>query len=232
MSKRTFDDFNEYASNYRAIHSQNVKLTGADSFYFAEHKVNELKNYEKTDSINMLDVGCGDGMTEVYVQQYFPSWTAEGIDIAAQSIAEANDRNLNNANFNVFNGTDIPFADNCFDIVFVAAVLHHVDFSLHEKILNEIYRVLKPGGRLYLFEHNPINPATKYLVKTCVFDKDARLLGYKYAKRILKAALFSSFKRKFILFFPRWKIFKPFFKIENLLGWLPLGGQYYYRAVK
>ena len=38
MSERSFDDFDEFANNYRNIHTQNVKLSGADSFYFAEMK--------------------------------------------------------------------------------------------------------------------------------------------------------------------------------------------------
>ena len=42
----------------------------------------------------------------------------------------------------------IPFADNTFDIVFAAAVLHHSKDL--KKVFGEIHRVLRPGGRLVL----------------------------------------------------------------------------------
>ena len=124
------------------------------------------------------------------------------------------------------------FPDESFDMVFIAAVMHHIDFSLHAGLLKEIYRVLKKGGRLYLFEHNPLNPVTRYLVNTCVFDKEAKLLGHRYTKNILESTQFKQIENRFILFFPRSGLFAKLVKMENKLAWLPLGGQYMYRAVK
>lgn len=149
----------------------------------------------------MLDVGCGDGVTELFLQQHMPGWQVQGIDVSAESIAEATAKKIPAAIFQHFNGTQIPFADNSFDLVFIASVLHHIDASLHQTIIAEMYRVLKQGGRLYLFEHNPINPFTQYLVKTCPFDKDARLLGHRYCKRLLNKVAFALVNIKFILSF-------------------------------
>ena len=232
MSERTFDDFDGFADDYRAIHSQNVQLSGADSYYFAEHKIVQLKSNENDGDIKMLDVGCGDGLTAIFVQKYFPAWRITGIDVSAKSIAAAKNRNISNTCFQLFNGQSIPYENVSFDVVFIAAVLHHIEFSLHRPLIKEIYRILKPGGRLYLFEHNPLNPLTKYLVKTCVFDKDARLLSFSYTKRLLKTVNFAIITRKFILFFPRKKLFTKLLPLENKLGWLPVGGQYYYRCIK
>ncbi|CAN5876688.1 class I SAM-dependent methyltransferase [soil metagenome] len=233
MAKRSFDDFDKYANDYRSIHTDNVKLSGADSFYFAEHKVQQLMGTEAGNTaVRMLDIGCGDGATELFIQQYQPSWTVEAIDISEKSIARAGEKKITNANFSVYDGKQIPFADNSFDIAFIAAVMHHIDFSLHECLLKEILRVLKPGGRIYLFEHNPLNPVTRYLVNTCVFDKDAKLLGYNYSNRLLNNAGFKNIKKKFILFFPRSGMLARLIKLEDKLGWLPLGGQYLYKAEK
>jgi SAM-dependent methyltransferase len=99
-------------------------------------------------------------------------------------------------------------------------------------MIQEVHRVLKPGGRLYLFEHNPLNPVTKYLVNTCVFDKDAKLLRSDYCATILKAAGLSIKKMDFIIFFPRKGIMSKFIFLEKYLRWLPLGGQYFVRATK
>jgi ubiquinone/menaquinone biosynthesis C-methylase UbiE len=232
MRERTFDDFDGYAKDYRAVHTENVKLSGADSFYFAAMKVQLLQQFEKNNTLKILDIGCGDGATELFMQQYFSQWQVEGIDVSEKSIAEASAKNIVNTSFGVYNGTQIPFADSSFDIVFIAGVLHHVDFALHPIIMQEVFRVLKAGGRLYLFEHNPFNPVTKYLVNTCVFDKDAKLLRNNYTKELIKKNGLAISHNKFIIFFPRKGLLSKFIFLEKYLQWLPLGGQYFIHASK
>ncbi len=232
MRERSFDDFDSHAMNYREVHSANVKMSGADSYYFAEHKVKLLNEYEQNSKSRLLDLGCGDGLTDVYFSKYFPAMLIDGIDISEKSIAEADKKQIPRTSFTIYDGQTIPFEDNYFDIVFVASVLHHIDFSLHQPVLHEIHRVLKPGGRLYIFEHNPINPVTRYFVSTCSFDKGARLLGHSYSKKLLKSLSFRDIHRKFILFFPRKGLLAKLIRHEKKLSWLPLGGQYFFRAVK
>lgn len=232
MSERTFDDFDAFAKGYRNIHNENIKLSGADSFYFAEMKVKLLKDFEKNEPAKVLDLGCGDGATELFMQHYFPEWIIDGIDVSEESINEATNKNLANAKFSIYNGTTIPFADESFDAVFVAGVLHHVNYSLHQTIVKEIWRVLKKGGRLYLFEHNPLNPLTRYLVRTCIFDKDAKLLQHKYAVDLLEKNNFNQLYKQFIIFFPRKGLLSKLIFLEKYLQWLPLGGQYFLTAKK
>jgi SAM-dependent methyltransferase len=52
----------------------------------------------------------------------------------------------------------LEFPDHYFDVVFGASVLHHLDFV---RGLDEIRRVLKPGGRIYFYEPLGINPVAK-----------------------------------------------------------------------
>mgnify|MGYP000143151397 CR=1 FL=1 len=233
MVKRSFDNFDEFANEYRSIHTENIRVSGADSFYFAMHKVQLVSRYEaNAQSSRLLDIGCGDGVAEMFMAKLLPGCRVDGIDISAKSIAAASEKNISGASFTVYDGKQIPFPDNSFDILFMAAVLHHVDFTYHAVLMKEMHRVLKPGGRVYLFEHNPLNPVTRYLVNTCVFDKDARLLGYRYCGRLLKQAAFRDIRKKFILFFPRKGFLSRLIKLEEKMGWLPLGGQYMYRARK
>jgi len=232
MNKRTFDDFDAFANDYRNIHTQNIRLSGVDSYYFAEMKVKLLRPYESNSNLQILDVGCGDGTTEYFMHQYFPKWLLKGIDVSEESIKEAHQKNIDSAVFKVYDGTHIPARDNSIDVVFIAGVLHHVAYELHLKMMEEVHRVLKPGGRLYLFEHNPLNPLTKYLVNTCVFDKDAKLLRSGYCASILKAARLSIKKIDFIIFFPRKGILSKFIFLEKYLRWFPLGGQYFVRGTK
>lgn len=232
MAKRTFDDFDEFASNYRSIHSGNIKISGADSFYFAEMKVQLLAAFEGAEKQEVLDVGCGDGATEIFIQQHFPAWQVTAIDVSAKSIAEASSKKISNSVFEVYNGSAIPLANSSVDIIFIAGVLHHVEYALHKTLINELVRVLKKGGRLYLFEHNPLNPLTRYLVNTCVFDKNARLLKSSYTLKLLTQVKLIVTHKKFIIFFPRKGLFSKLIFLEKYLQWLPAGGQYFIRAMK
>ena len=232
MQERTFDGFDEYAEDYRSIHTENVKISGADSFYFAEMKVKILQEWEENQALNVLDIGCGDGATEVFIQNYFPAWKVTALDISEKSIAKAIEKNIPNTSFSVYDGLQVPVAPGSFDIVFIAGVLHHVDFSLHHTIAHEISRVLKKGGRLYLFEHNPLNPVTKQLVKTCVFDKEAKLLYNNYSRKLFQKAGLKINANPFIIFFPRKGLLAKFIFLEKYLKWLPFGGQYMIRAIK
>jgi ubiquinone/menaquinone biosynthesis C-methylase UbiE len=230
-NERKFDEFDHFANDYREIHNQNLKLSGVTSDYFSEHKIQILKKNEQIDSIKFLDFGCGDGNSAVHFYNYFPDSNYNGIDISSESINVAKSKLTNKFNFQTFDGINIPFENNTFDLIFTACVFHHIDFKLHQNILNEINRVLKPNGKFYIFEHNPWNPLTRYIVNTCPFDKDAILLNPIYSKKILSKT-FVSININYILFFPRNKFFNPFIKLEKYISKIPVGGQYFISCKK
>jgi SAM-dependent methyltransferase len=232
MEKRTFDDFDGYAADYRAIHSENVSISGADSLYFARMKVDHICRFEQSENLSMLDLGCGDGATEFFIKQVKPSWAITGIDVSKKSIEVAVSRTLPGVDFLHYDGSHIPLADASVDIVFVAGVFHHIAFEFHQQLQQEIFRVLRPGGRLYFFEHNPWNPLTRYLVRTCVFDDNATLLYPRYAKELLRKAGLHVMDTDYIIFFPRKGILSRLIPLEKYLRHLPIGGQYCIRAVK
>ena len=229
--ERKFDEFDHFAIEYKEILNNDLKISGEDRDYFSEHKIQTIKKLEKVDSINFLDFGCGDGNSANYFKNYFPDSSYFGIDISGESINVAKSIATNKINFQTFDGNNIPFEDNTFDVVFTACVFHHIDFKLHENLFKEIYRVLKPGGKFYIFEHNPWNPVTRHIVNTCPFDEDAVLLTPSYTKKTLNK-IFKNSITNYILFFPRHKLFTPFINLEGLLTKIPLGGQYYTIAQK
>jgi ubiquinone/menaquinone biosynthesis C-methylase UbiE len=226
------DDFDAYAEDYRAVHAKNIRITGRDSFYFAEDKVRKLISFEQNANYRVLDLGCGDGLSAVYFSRYFPNWKIDGVDISERSIVVAKGRHIPNTNFICSNAGHINFEDGAFDIVFTAGMLHHVPEIERPSIINEIYRLLKPGGRLYVFEHNPINPATQYLVRTCEFDEHAHLLKARNCIALLRGAGFNKARVRYISFFPPAKIFSIFHPLEKHLSWLPIGAQYFIRALR
>lgn len=220
-----YDDFDVYASDYREVHSKNVQLTGADSFYFAGHKVRWLQNKERNDGLNWLDLGCGDGTLTELLEHAYPQSDITGADVSFDSIMSAQKKSLN-ARFIHYEGNRLPFENKQFDVVLLAAVLHHVRFEAHAALIKEVKRVLKPGGRAYVFEHNPYHPGTRYIVKTCIFDKDARLLKPSYAKKIFEESGFEYPVIRYTLFFPRWGGYRLWETLENAMSNWPLGAQY------
>lgn len=234
MGNRKFDNFDSFASQYRENHTDNIKqISGVDSNYFSEYKVKEVMQSEKNSNDNLvLDFGCGDGNSATYFVKHLLPNSYYGIDISIDSIEVAKQHKLERCYFQTFDGERIPFSDNTFDIVFMANVLHHINFDYHSSIISECYRVLKKSGRLYIFEHNHLNPITRKIVKDCKFDIDAVLVPVNSIKKTIKEIGFRDFERRYTIFFPRRFLFKLLVPFERILRWCPLGGQYYIKCKK
>ncbi|SFV33416.1 class I SAM-dependent methyltransferase [Thermoflavifilum thermophilum] len=223
-------DFDTFARHYRDLHDANIRLSGANSAYFARLKIQILALYESDDGQHVLDLGCGDGLCTAYMQQSFPSWQLTGVDVSAESIAVAQERRLPGVAFIHYDGRHLPFDPAGFDVIFMAGVLHHVGHDQRLAVLQEARRVARPQGRIYIFEHNPFNLLTRYFVSTCAFDRGVKLLMASEAKRLLCEAGWKAESCRYYIFFPRHRIFRPLCKAESRLSWLPLGGQYMIRA--
>lgn len=225
-------EFDQYAKDYRQLHNENLKFTGFDSLHFVDVKMKWLSKYEPNKPLRLLDLGCGDGYTAEYMFRYFPTWQIEAIEVSHESIVEAKKKHAPNTNFRWFDGKEVPFEDECFDAIFIACIFHHVPLAEHDALMTEAKRVLKKGGRLYLFEHNPYNIGTQYLVRTCTFDGNAHLLAASHFKSIFKKQGFATNFINYIVFLPGWKWLKVFNPLEKYLSWLPFGGQYFFGVTK
>ncbi|MBM3465275.1 MAG: hypothetical protein FJX76_24545 [Armatimonadetes bacterium] len=112
-----------------------------------------------------------------------------------------------------------------FDLIFVAGVFHHVQPPQRAEVMADIVRRARPGADIVIFEHNPYNPVTRKLVSNCIYDADAVLVPPPEMVRIAEAGKLTVLKRTYTLFFPA--ALKAIRGLENFLGWLPLGGQYF-----
>lgn len=236
MQKTENDNFDEFAANYREVHTENVqKLSGKDSEYFSEYKIAELARRFDTDAqIKVLDLGCGDGISSKFFRSIFRNCSYSGIDISGESVDIAKEQycSLGNVTFEVYDGEHIPFEDDSFDMVFIACVMHHIKSDNHKNIISECRRVLKDQGSLVIFEHNPNNPVTMKAVNTCPFDKDAVLMKSKYLKNLMTECGLTDAKVRYTIFIPRKGILEKLVPIEKGLYWCPMGGQYYVTAKK
>ncbi|MEM8501935.1 MAG: methyltransferase domain-containing protein [Cyanobacteria bacterium P01_D01_bin.1] len=100
----------------------------------------------------VLDVACGTGEFERIVLAKKPEQQIAGVDISEQMLAIAQ-RKLQpfpNVSFTVANASNLPFADQSFDVVVSANAFHYFD---HPDIaLREMRRVLKPSGRVIILD--------------------------------------------------------------------------------
>ena len=222
-------EFDKYVKDYRSVHTRNVQgVSGVDSEYFSEYKIAELarRGFQPK---RFLDFGCGDGNTAKHIRKYFPTARYYGVDVAEDCIKTAKELNGMYGNFVKYDGKRLPFKSDSFDMIFVSCVMHHIKKKDRRRILRELFRVLKPSGRLVIFEHNTLNPVTRKLVNECPFDVDAILIS---PLEMLKMMRGHRPLMRFTIFFPRKGFFKKILWLERLLWWCPIGGQYYVVCIK
>jgi SAM-dependent methyltransferase len=225
-------DFGAIATSYEDVHNRNLRLTGESSEFFVRHKVGVVAEFWRARGLPedgaFLDLGCGIGRTFQPLRQALPRVRYHGADPSGESIEVARSQAGNPACV-TFDGRSLPYADASFDMVFAACVVHHVPPDMRPALYAEVRRVLKPGGYFVIFEHNPLNPATQYLVRTCDFDDDAILLRAGALRRALHDAGLGGAAGGYVLFLPRF-LRGRFPSIERRLTWLPLGAQYWIAA--
>ena len=105
-----------------------------------------------------LDLGCGTGE----LAPAFRNHDYIGLDLSARYIDYARRRHPG-LRFGVCDAAAVPLADACCDSVIVFGVLHHMDDPLARRVVLEIARVLRPGGRLLLIEDRHEVPAWNLL---------------------------------------------------------------------
>ncbi|MEH2033304.1 MAG: class I SAM-dependent methyltransferase [Nostoc sp.] len=104
----------------------------------------------------ILDLCCGRGQTTQFLAK--TSQNVIGLDASPKSLQRAR-QNVPEASYVEAFAQEMPFADNLFDLVHISVALHEMQPQQLQKIINEVYRVLKPGGVFTLVDfHAPTNP--------------------------------------------------------------------------
>ncbi|MCX6136428.1 MAG: class I SAM-dependent methyltransferase, partial [Ignavibacteriales bacterium] len=97
-------------------------------------------------NLETLDVGCNIGTMTLEIAKQ-TSNVVVGVDIDPNCVRQAEERanrhKIANCKFLFGDGTSLPFSDGSFEQVLLADVLEHVVED--HKVIEECYRVLKPG---------------------------------------------------------------------------------------
>lgn len=221
-------EFDKFADEYRAMHAANIRLSGEDPEYFAEYKIVDIAAELARAEIaprKVLDFGAGVGYSVPFFARHLPAARVTCLDVSRKSLDVGAAQHGGAAEFAHFDGRKIPFEDGTFDAALASCVFHHIPHDEHVALLGEIRRVLRPGGRLFVFEHNPLNPLTLHAVNTCEFDEHAKLMRAPTMRRRIRAAGYVDAAVRYRIFFPH--ALRGMRPLEAKLTWLPLGAQYY-----
>ena len=101
----------------------------------------------------VLDVGCGVGGTSRYLAKSLGEQSqVTGITLSPNQVKRAQElaveQGVGNADFQVMNALEMTFPDNSFDVVWACESGEHMPDK--EKYINEMMRVLKPGGKFVM----------------------------------------------------------------------------------
>ena len=118
----------------------------------------------------VLEVGCGTGtLTLAAKRRAGPSGRVCGIDLIPAMIEKSRQKAREaNQDISFQQGSieDLPYPDNQFDVVMCSFMIFHMSDGVRSKGIQEIFRVLKPGGRLFLIDLTlPPYPVSRFFAK-------------------------------------------------------------------
>lgn len=135
----------------------------------------------------VLEIGFGTGLNLPYYPKHIQKITTVDVNPGVHALAEKRIQNSAIDVYNqVLNGEQLPMADNTFDSVVSTWTLCSI--ANVDQAIQEIYRVLKPGGRFFFIEHglsedlnvqvwqHRLTPLQKVIGDGCHLDRDIQAL--------------------------------------------------------
>jgi ubiquinone/menaquinone biosynthesis C-methylase UbiE len=113
-----------------------------------------IEQAELAEGMSVLEVGCGTGNVISRVKRAHPGVDALGIDPDPRALARAQKKSsgLDGIRFERGYIQELPYGDCEFDRVLSSMMFHHLDDDVKDKAAGEMFRLLRPGGRLHLVD--------------------------------------------------------------------------------
>ena len=217
--------FDEYADDYEGALNRGISASGEGREYFARGRIGWLRRcLEGSNPLPraVMDYGCGTGESVRLLQEAFGAASAIGADLSETCLAVAR-RTCDDPRVSFIGIADEAPAGSV-DLVYTNGTFHHIPPPERSTALAWIRNALSPSGLLALWENNPWNPGTRYVMRRIPFDRDAVPLSVLEATRLVETAGFEILRRDFLFLFPR--ALRILRALEAPLAPLPLGAQY------
>ncbi len=209
--------FDRYAGEYQSVLDDSV---GSGAYFAAVKAAAAAALLGHGFAGRLLDYGCGVGLLAGALLDRLPQATLVGFDVSQPCLDGIAEPLRSRAAWT----SDKAKLGGDFAAIVVSNVLHHVAVAERDSLLADLASRLAPGGRLLVFEHNPANPATRWVVAHCAFDDDAVLLWPRQTTGRLRSAGLQGVQVRYLGFVPpalgRW------LPLERHLRQVPLGAQY------
>jgi len=115
------------------------------NYYFNRKREKLIKSFIRKvislNSINFLDVGCGDGYYLKFIEQNYKHVFSIGVDISSSQLKHAKRKIKVKSNLIVASATNLPFKDSSFEVVLCSEVVEHIPDVT--STLKELARVCK-----------------------------------------------------------------------------------------
>lgn len=223
--------FESNPDEYEALCMDGVGLSGESMEFFAAGRLAHLRAWwsanRSAEPRTVVDYGCGIGNGTALLPDLFPRSRIVGIDPSISYIDDAQRRfgsdRLAFATLEAFT-RDHPHASDRVDLIYTNGVVHHVDPGDRAEFFERSAALLAPDGVYALFENNPLNPGTRWVMARIEFDRGAVPVPHWQAARALRAVGLRIADTRHLFFFPRFlRFLRP---LEPHLIRLPLGAQY------
>jgi SAM-dependent methyltransferase len=217
--------FDQFSGDYERLLDDPLRKTFAgDSAFFIVQKCRALqraldRTLPMSSPRRVLDAGCGHGTALEYLSG---SCRVVGSDVSWSMLEPA----VRKAPVVVQEPFDLPFRADTFDAAFAFCVYHHIETTDHVKHMRELARVVRPGGMVFVFEHNPLNPITRLVFHRAPIDRGCQLIPRRRLCQVFRDAGLREVDHGYVLFVPE-VLQRPLGAVEPYLEWLPAGGQYY-----
>ncbi|HTR05446.1 MAG TPA: methyltransferase domain-containing protein [Paraburkholderia sp.] len=132
---------------------------------------------------DLLEIGCGTADMTRRIADAWPGANIRALEVDRIQLERNQTRNRhNNIRYEHGPAEAIPYPDDCFDAVLMFKSLHHVPTALLDQALDEIFRVLRPGGIAYFAE--PVFTGQLNDIIRLFHDEEAvRLAAFEALKR-------------------------------------------------
>jgi trans-aconitate methyltransferase len=218
-------NFDADAQDYERRLDRGLAVSGERSAFFARARIAWLATRLRQFGFvpeTLLDYGCGTGGSSSFFVEHLGVRSIVGLDVSARSLEEARKKHPTGGIEYYLTQEYTPRAN--MDVVFCNGVFHHIPRADRPRVLRYMIDCARPGAVLALWENNPWNPGTRYIMSRIPFDRHAVLVSARELRSLAEAAGLSVLTTDFYFVFPG--PLRNLRRFEAFLTHLPVGGQY------